>query len=83
MERFRATVADIGHLAQHDVIRARNEILKYVSNVTMRPAGNVLVAETNRAHVAGALLSAAGGSLQMVYGSGARYGTFRQQIHLV
>ena len=73
MERFRALVADLGRLAEHDVIRARNEIRKLVGDVTMTPDGEVLVAEIDRAHVAGALLNAAGSPLQMVMVAGAGF----------
>ena len=41
------------------VVRARTEIRKLVGDVTMRPDGGVLVAEIDRARVAGALLTAA------------------------
>jgi hypothetical protein len=50
---------DLGRLARHDVVRARTEIRKLVGDMTMRPDGGVLIAEIDRAHVAGPLLSAA------------------------
>ena len=73
MTAFRALVADLGRLARHDVVRARTEIRKLVGDVTMRPDGGVLVAEINRARVAGALLGAAGGPQQMVMVAGAGF----------
>ena len=78
MDKFRSLVADLGRLAQHDVVRARTEIRRLVGDVTMRPDGDVLVAEINKAHVAGALLSAAGARQQMdmVAGAGFEPATF-------
>ena len=73
MTAFRALVMDLGRLARHDVVRARTEIRKLVGDVTMRPDGGVLVAEINRARVAGALLTAAGGPQQMVMVAGGRF----------
>jgi hypothetical protein len=55
--------------------------------VTLLPrvltAFRALVAEINRACVAWALLSAAGGPQQMVMVAGARFGVFRQRVWLV
>ncbi len=65
MDRFRDLVRDLGRLAKHDVVRARTEIRKLVGDVTMKPDNGVLVAEIDRAHVAGALLNAAGSPMQM------------------
>jgi hypothetical protein len=73
LEKFRALAANLGRLARHDVVRARTEIRKLLGDVTLQRDGNVLVAEINKAHVAGALLAAAGARQQMVMVAGERF----------
>jgi hypothetical protein len=78
MDKFRELAQDLGRLAQHDVVRARTEIQRLVGMVELKPENGILVAEINKAHVAGALLTAAGARQQMdmVAGAGFEPATF-------
>ena len=82
MERFRSLAGDLGRLAEHDVVRARTEVERLVGIVSLVPENGVLVAEINRAHVAGALLSATGARLQMDMVAGACFGNFRRSVFI-
>jgi site-specific DNA recombinase len=73
MDAFRAMVANLGDLARRDVGRARTEARKLVGEITLQPENGVLIAEIKKAHVAGALITAAGGRQQMVMVAGACY----------
>jgi hypothetical protein len=73
MDAFKAMVANLGDLARRDVGRARTEARKLVGEITLQPENGVLIAEIKKAHVAGALITAAGGRQQMVMVAGACY----------
>ena len=59
--------------AWRDVVRARTEVRKLVGEIALQPENGMLIAEIKRAHVAGALITAAGGRPQMVMVAGVRY----------
>ena len=60
----------MGDLARRDVVKARTEVRKLVGEIMLQPENGVLIAEIKRAHVAGALITAAGGRQQMVMVAG-------------
>ena len=74
--------AAAGRTFVHDGVRARNEIRNLVGEMTLQPENGVLIAEIKRAHVAGALITAAGGRQQMVVVAGACFGYFRRSVRI-
>ena len=81
MDRYRTLAKDLGTDRERDPMHAGTEIQRLVGTIELVPENGILVAEINRAHVAGALLSAVGARQQMVVVARARSDQGAELIH--